>query len=442
MAEFAPGIRSKTDYGDLRTLPTNQLIDYVAQAHNALRAGKHIDLRFGTPDGLFSWALPKGLPEPGKSSLAVRTQLHDYGYKDFQGRIAQGYGAGTVDTADKGRVIIEKASPGAIKFIVAHHKHPSYYTMFRPKGMNEWLIRNTTPVKEEILDTYQKEHLKSYSPEAAGRLLTDDTISSAKIDGAAAIIALLANKAQVYSYVKDKLGRPIVHTERIGELSNLNIPKALQGYMLRGEIYGEHKGKAIPAQELSGILNSSLENALLKKQQQDINLKVALFNILKGKGDEGLAPADKMERLKTIISQINLGGKMIVPEYASGAAASKELLARILSGKHPLTSEGIIAYTNKGPVKIKGTQDSDVVIKNIFRAELQDGEPRAGGFEYTLPNGSEVVGKVGTGFSHATLRDMLQNPQDYIGRTARIKSFGQYPSGAYRAPVFISRHEG
>jgi len=37
---------------------------------------------------------------------------------------------------------------------------------------------------------------------------------------------------------------------------------------------------------------------------------------------------------------------------------------------------------------------------------------------------------------------MLNKPEDWIGRIARVKSQEQLPSGAYRMPVFISRHEG
>jgi hypothetical protein len=55
---------------------------------------------------------------------------------------------------------------------------------------------------------------------------------------------------------------------------------------------------------------------------------------------------------------------------------------------------------------------------------------------------SKTVGRVGSGFSHETLADMLHSPKDYEGRIARIKAQEQYPSGAYRAPRFISLHEG
>jgi hypothetical protein len=52
-----------------------------------------------------------------------------------------------------------------------------------------------------------------------------------------------------------------------------------------------------------------------------------------------------------------------------------------------------------------------------------------------------VVGKTGTGFSHDILKDMLKNPDAYIGRTAKVEAQEQFPSGALRAPSFHSMHQ-
>jgi ATP-dependent DNA ligase len=88
-------------------------------------------------------------------------------------------------------------------------------------------------------------------------------------------------------------------------------------------------------------------------------------------------------------------------------------------------------------VKSKVIDDYDVVIRDIFPAETK-GEPRAGGFTYSYPGSDKVVGRVGTGFSHEMLKDMLANPQNYIGQTARVHSQEQLGSGALRAPGFLA----
>jgi hypothetical protein len=53
------------------------------------------------------------------------------------------------------------------------------------------------------------------------------------------------------------------------------------------------------------------------------------------------------------------------------------------------------------------------------------------------------VGKVGTGFTDEDRSSLINNPEDWIGRVARVKVQDQYPqSQAFRMPVFLSRYEG
>ena len=61
-------------------------------------------------------------------------------------------------------------------------------------------------------------------------------------------------------------------------------------------------------------------------------------------------------------------------------------------------------------MKAKLLKDYDVQIKDIFPAEVTTSTPRAGGFTYTLPGQDKELGRVGTGFNHETLVDMMNNP--------------------------------
>ena len=134
--------------------------------------------------------------------------------------------------------------------------------------------------------------------------------------------------------------------------------------------------------------------------------------------------------------------KVSFPPTEIDPRRARSLVERIRAGTHPLTREGVVAtpLAHGKPSKLKFKEDYDVLIRKIFPA-VTKGEPRAGGFEYSLPGQQKVVGKVGTGFTHETLKDMLKNPAKYIGRTARIQAQEQFPSGAYRAPAFLSLHE-
>ena len=61
-------------------------------------------------------------------------------------------------------------------------------------------------------------------------------------------------------------------------------------------------------------------------------------------------------------------------------------------------------------MKAKLLKDYDVQIKDIFPAEVTTSTPRAGGFTYTLPGQDKELGRVGTGFTHEILIDMMNNP--------------------------------
>ncbi len=115
---------------------------FVIHEHEALRAGKHHDLRLER-DGVFkSWALPKGVPEePGVRRLAAPVEDHALSYGEFEGKIPRGhYGAGEVTIWDQGTYETKSWSNTKIEVTFHGKKLHGEYVLRWMEKMNVWLL--------------------------------------------------------------------------------------------------------------------------------------------------------------------------------------------------------------------------------------------------------------------------------------------------------------
>lgn len=433
-----PGLPDLRNYGDLSLLKPQQKYTLLRQLHNAVRAGKHVDFRIGAPQlGLFSWAAPKDLPKQNQKHLFITQPLHTYDYKNFEGPITSKYGMGTVKKLQESPIIILQNTGDKIKFTRADKRNAPIYTMIRTKN-NNWL----TSVKMDqdappVIKSYSKQHFKSISLEEAADMLDRGAKAYPKIDGAAVLAHILKSGIAVYGVRKDKNGNLIRYTDHIGGLRNMDIPKELVGKSFRGQLSGMQDGRPVQANTIAGLLNSSLQRNIETRKNKGISLYITALAMLGQKDNYDKGPVNQL--VKKLRTEKVKG----LPQISSRAEFEKHLQA-MREGRHPLTQEGfVIQAPGKRPMKAKLLKDYDVQIKDIFPAQVTTSTPRAGGFTYSLPGKDEELGRVGTGFTHKTLVDMMNNSQKYKGKLARITAMSQYPSGAYRMPVFQAmRSEG
>lgn len=428
------GIPNREDYGDTSALPTNKLITYVDQLHRARRAGTHHDIRVGDK-ALLSWAGRHGTPNPGEKRLLFQQPLHSKNYANFEGEIPEGYGAGTVSTHDRGTAIVTEAGENKIKFLIAHHKNPEYFTLIKSKGKNRpWLMVNTTPqTPEDVLDpsAFKKIHLRSVPAHRAEEFFKG--LIEGKVDGASGLFKLKKDSMDVLSYRVGAGGKPIIHTERFfqGGSPKLDIPKKWAGKVLRGEIYGtDRKGRPVSPQTTSPLLNMTVENSLKSQQAKSLKLRSALFGIV---GDDPSDPA-RVQKLQEVLKFLPVD-RFGLPPRAQGEQEASSLWKAISAGKHPEIAEGVVAYPEgKPPVKIKLRPDYDVKITDVFPGEGKY-QGSAGGIIY------EGGGRVGTGFDDKYRQWLWDNREAIKGRIAKITSTKKLPSGKYYQPSFVALHE-
>ncbi len=147
--------------------PGSDKLRFVIQKHDASHL--HYDFRLEMEGVLKSWAVPKGpSTDPSVKRLAMMVEDHPYDYRNFEGIIPSGYGAGTVIVWDEGfyepagskaqdkktqdkelRAGIHK---GKIHFILKGKKLKGEYALIKVhgRGENGWLLFK---VKDEYAST-------------------------------------------------------------------------------------------------------------------------------------------------------------------------------------------------------------------------------------------------------------------------------------------------
>lgn len=153
-------------------------LEFVIQKHAATHL--HYDLRLEVDGVLKSWAIPKEPSlDPSIKRLAMMVEDHPFDYRNFEGIIPSGYGAGTVEIWDKGIYSVEEKSKkdseelmrkglkkGLLHFTLKGHRLKGNFSLVRmKKEKNEWLL-----IKKK--DAFSQEDEIKINPEVLGEKKT------------------------------------------------------------------------------------------------------------------------------------------------------------------------------------------------------------------------------------------------------------------------------
>ncbi|HLY71481.1 MAG TPA: DNA polymerase ligase N-terminal domain-containing protein, partial [Puia sp.] len=130
---------------------------FVIQKHDASHL--HYDFRLEMAGVLKSWAIPKGpSTDPAIKRLAMMVEDHPYDYRNFEGIIPSGYGAGTVMVWDEGfyqaadlqspdkksqdKELRHQLHAGKLKIVLHGHKLKGEFALVKApgRGDNAWLF--------------------------------------------------------------------------------------------------------------------------------------------------------------------------------------------------------------------------------------------------------------------------------------------------------------
>lgn len=130
---------------------------FVIQKHDASHL--HYDFRLEMEGVLKSWAVPKGpSTDPDIKRLAMMVEDHPFDYRNFEGIIPSGYGAGTVIVWDEGyyepldfpsknkkdqdKELRRQLHTGSLKFRLYGKKLKGEYALVKMhgRGENQWLL--------------------------------------------------------------------------------------------------------------------------------------------------------------------------------------------------------------------------------------------------------------------------------------------------------------
>jgi hypothetical protein len=405
-----------------------------------------------------SWALPGArLPEPGKSVLAVPQPTHTAEYALNFGKvkpeeIVEGYGKGTVRMHALMDTEVYHAKPETegtrVRFNLYKSTGPEEFALVRTSDGNDRLV-NKTLSRDRVphLNIGAKPKLKELDISTLD-INDANAVLMPKYDGAHNILDLPAEGRipRLFSYRAPKrhVAGVIEHTHKVPALLKTRVPESAAKSTLRVETIGvNQEGRAIPAKDIAGMLNATVPNSRAKQDELNTSLKNVIFDITRYRGKD-VSDKPFSERLR-LMHEVGSALGMDVAQTAHTPEEKRNLLEVIQSGRHPLTTEGVVVRHHDKPAvafKAKIRPDHDVYVRKIFEATDAGGagKGRAGGFEYSWTPRGEIAGRVGTGFTHDEARDMLANPKDYLGRVAKVEAETKYPSGALSKASFKEWH--
>lgn len=364
---------------------------FVVQEHHARRL--HYDLRLERDGVLASWAIPKGVPDdPAVNHLAIHTEDHPMEYATFSGTIPKGeYGAGTMTIFDHGRYECRKWTDDEVKIELKGRRLTGGFALFRTNA-DQWMIhREREPMPGNLTPMLA----------TAGDLPGSDEgwAYELKWDGQR-VLAYVEGRVRLFS----RTGRDITGT--YPELAALGRALGKRQALLDGEVVAFEGGRPSFAALQNRMGATEADAARLVAT---VPVTYLVFDVLHLDG-RPLLKVPYRDRIELLRGLELSGPSWLTPPAFVDAAGESVLAAAQQQGL-----EGIVAKRLDAAYR-PGTRSPDWRKIKLFRHQevvVGGWRPGQGNREGSIgalligvqtPDGLAYAGKVGSGFSEATLR--------------------------------------
>jgi bifunctional non-homologous end joining protein LigD len=415
---------------------------FVIQEHHA--TALHWDFRLERDGVLVSWAVPKGLPvDPKTNHLAVQTEDHPLAYLDFAGEIPAGeYGGGKVIPWDRGTYELHKWSDDEVMVTLHGRRVQGKYVLFRTSG-RDWMVHRMDPPQDPDWEPMPSK-VEPMLARPAERLPADSGAWAYEVkwDGVRAIAFVEGGRLRLQSR------KLLDMTKQFPELAGLGEALGATRVVLDGEIVAFDTAGKPSFERLQDRLNL-LRPGDVRRRMVSTPVTYLLFDLLylDGRSTMALTYRDRRELLAAL--QLN-GPHWQTPQWHVGEGTA------LFEATRAQGLEGVIAKRLDSLYEPGRRSGAWLKIKHHLRQEFVIGgwTPGAGHRDATLgalllgyyeraPGGDapprlHYAGKVGTGFTDRSLRDLLQRLQELRRETSPFDVGTPEPGAIFVEPELVA----
>ena len=378
---------------------------FVIHEHHARRL--HWDLRLEHDGALASWAVPNGIPPDTKDNrLAVRTEDHPIEYLEFEGDIPAGeYGAGSIRIWDSGTFETDKWTEDKVEVTLSGERLTGRYALFRTRD-SDWMIHrmdppsdpDREPMPERIVPMMARSSTEIPRPES-------DWSFEVKWDGIRAIAYVAPGRLRLESRNLREI------TDSYPEIRGIVRDLGMREAVLDGEVVAFDDAGRPSFERLQRRMNVNAASAV-KRLSGSIPVVYAIFDLLYLDGRSLLELPYEERRAR--LEQLELGGPAWRVPAAHGGNGARLLEATRAQGLEGLIAKRLGSRYEPGRrsgvwLKVKHTLRQELVIAGWLPGEGRRAE-RIGALLVGYHRDGQFVyaGRVGTGFTEATLDDLAE----------------------------------